>query len=81
MSFPGESLLGQSESVLKYSIGSNNARPACSPICFKYHSRTLFVNPGVIIWNETAISCYSDLAPAISAGRGLRKRETGRDRE
>ena len=51
-------------------------QPACSsPLCFKYHSRTLFVNPGVIIWNETAISCYSDLAPAISAGRGLRERE------
>lgn len=58
-----------------------------SPLCFKYHSRTLFVNPGVIIWNETAISCYSDLAPAISAGRGLRERarqagtENEKDRE
>lgn len=49
---------------------------------FKYHSRTLFVNPRVIIWNETAISCYSDLAPNISAGKGIeRKKETGRDRE
>lgn len=49
---------------------------ACnSLLCFKYHSRTLFVNPGVIIWNETAISCYSDLAPTISTGSGLRKRE------
>lgn len=48
----------------------------CSPVlCFEYHSRTLFVNPGVIIWNETAISCYSDLAPPISAGSGLREGE------
>lgn len=63
--------------MLKYGIGSNNARQsACnSPLFYKYHSRTLFVNPGVIIWNETAISCYSDLAPSISAGRGLRKRK------
>lgn len=51
-------------------------QPACSSaLCYKYHSRTLFVNPGVIIWSETAISCYSDLAPPISAGRGLGERE------
>lgn len=49
---------------------------ACSSVlCYKYHSRTLFVNPGVIIWSETAISCYSDLAPPISVGRGLKERE------
>lgn len=48
---------------------------------FKYHSRSLFVNPRVIIWNETAISCYSDLAPAIPAGRGLRGSERKRERE
>lgn len=52
------------------------SQSSCSSLlCFKYHSRTLFVNPGVIIWNETAISCYSDLAPAISAGKGLRERD------
>ncbi len=49
---------------------------SCSSLlCFKYHSRTLFVNPGVIIWNETAIFCYSDLALTTYAGKGLRKRD------
>lgn len=62
--------------MLKYSIVTMQGQSACSSLlCFKYHSRTLFVNPGVIIWNETAISCYSDLAPNISAGRGLREKE------
>lgn len=52
--------------------------PPCSPLqCFKYHSRSLFVNPRLIIWNGPAISRYHDLAPSISAGKGIEKGREG----
>lgn len=64
-------------------------RPLCIslPLCFKYHSSSLFVNPWLIIWNRAAISHYSDFAPSISAGQGIermrkqKKKDTKRDKE
>lgn len=72
-----QSLLGQSESMLKHSTGNNNAHSS------ELINTTagLFVNPGVIIWSETAISCYSDVALPIPAGIALRERKAGRDSE
>lgn len=74
--------------VLKCSMVTKRGPPCSSLLCFKYHSRSLFVNPRLIIWNGPAISRYSDLAPSISAGKGIeregerkKKRETRRDGE
>lgn len=64
--------------VLKCSMVTKRGPPCSSLLCFKYHSRSLFVNPRLIIWNGPAISRYSDLAPSISAGKGI---ERGREKK